>query len=191
MIYAVMDGSQTYQWGDSAIAAVVAILMVFLILGMIIAITHLVFKALGYLDIKKAVDESKKSTKPAEIPAKPAQFDENDEEAWNEVYGMGYASDFFPMAVTLSRNLLGIEESIMESGLQMEVFPNPAKDRVVIEGIEAAEVQIFNTIGQCVASATGKGEPFTIDISNLPTGVYFVNVTDGEGRKCVKKVVKE
>ena len=27
----------------------------------IIAITHLVFKALGYLDIKKAVDESKKS----------------------------------------------------------------------------------------------------------------------------------
>ncbi len=80
MIYAVMDGSQTYQWGDSAIAAVVAILMVFLILGMIIAITHLVFKALGYLDIKKAVDESKKSAKPAEIPAKPTQFDENDED---------------------------------------------------------------------------------------------------------------
>jgi hypothetical protein len=66
MIYAVMDGSQTYQWGDSAIAAVVAILMVFLILGMIIAITHLVFKALGYLDIKKQVDAVKKSEKPAE-----------------------------------------------------------------------------------------------------------------------------
>ena len=30
-----------------------------------------------------------------------------------------------------------------------------------------------------------------IDIANLPTGIYFVNITDSEGRKCVRKVVKE
>jgi hypothetical protein len=30
-----------------------------------------------------------------------------------------------------------------------------------------------------------------VDISALPAGVYFVNLTDAEGRKCVKKVVKE
>ena len=80
MIYAVMDGSQTYQWGDSAIAAVVAILMVFLILGAIILITHLVFKALGYLDLKKEIDGVKKAQKPQETPAKPTQFNENDED---------------------------------------------------------------------------------------------------------------
>lgn len=80
MVYAVMDGSKTYQWADSAIAAVVAILMVFLILGAIILITHLIFKALGYLDLKKEIDAAKKGEKPAEIPAKPAQFNENDED---------------------------------------------------------------------------------------------------------------
>ena len=80
MIYAVMDGSQTYQWGDSAIAAVVAILMVFLILGAIILITHLVFKALGYIDLKKEIDAAKKPAKKEEIAAKPAQFNENDED---------------------------------------------------------------------------------------------------------------
>ena len=80
MIYAVMDGSQTYQWGDSAIAAVVAILMVFLILGAIILITHLVFKALGYIDLKKELDAAKKPAKVEENVAKPAQFNENDED---------------------------------------------------------------------------------------------------------------
>lgn len=74
---------------------------------------------------------------------------------------------------------------------QIEIYPNPANGKVIIEGIEAAEVQIYNAIGQCMASVTGKGEPLTIDISNLPAGVYFVNITDGAGRKCVKKVVKE
>ena len=80
MIYAVMDGSKTYQWADSAIAAVVAILMVFLILGAIILITHLVFKALGYLDLKKEIDKAKKPAKPAETSAKPTQFNEKDED---------------------------------------------------------------------------------------------------------------
>ncbi|MBE6133992.1 MAG: hypothetical protein E7178_04930 [Erysipelotrichaceae bacterium] len=80
MIYAVMDGSKTYQWGDSAIAAVVAILMVFLILGAIILITHLVFKALGYIDLKKEIDAAKKPVKVEEIAAKPTQFNENDED---------------------------------------------------------------------------------------------------------------
>ncbi|MBE6136013.1 MAG: hypothetical protein E7181_01940 [Erysipelotrichaceae bacterium] len=80
MFYAVMDGSQTYQWGDSAIAAVVAILMVFLILGAIILITHLVFKALGYIDLKKELDAAKKPAKVEENVAKPAQFNENDED---------------------------------------------------------------------------------------------------------------
>ena len=80
MIYAVMDGSKTYQWADSAIAAVVAILMVFLILLIIIAITHLVFKALGYFDLKKEIDNAKKPQNVQENVAKSQLFDENDED---------------------------------------------------------------------------------------------------------------
>lgn len=87
--------------------------------------------------------------------------------------------------------LEGTYDGVVEKKENVYVFPNPANDRVVIEGIEAAEVQIFNAIGQCVASAKCKGERITLDISNLPFGIYFVNITDGEGRKCVKKVVKE
>ena len=80
MVFAVIDGHETYQWGPSAIAALVSILMVFVILLLIIGITHLLFKALGYLDIKKEADKAKKAQKEPETTAKPTLFDENDED---------------------------------------------------------------------------------------------------------------
>ena len=58
-------------------------------------------------------------------------------------------------------------------------------------GRDLRAAEVFNTLGQKVATATGKSDCITLDISNLPAGIYIVNFTDGEGRKCVKKVVKE
>jgi hypothetical protein len=58
-------------------------------------------------------------------------------------------------------------------------------------GQDLKTVEVFNTLGQQVSASGGKGERITLDISKLPAGIYFVNITDGEGRKCVKKVVKE
>ena len=80
MIYAVMDGSETYNWSNSAICALVAIVMVFAILLIIIGITHLIFKGLGYIDLKKELDAAKNPAKSEENPCKSAVFDENDEE---------------------------------------------------------------------------------------------------------------
>ena len=51
--------------------------------------------------------------------------------------------------------------------------------------------RVINTLGQCVATVKGEGEQLTLDISNLPAGVYFVNITNKDGRKCVRKVLKE
>jgi len=42
-----------------------------------------------------------------------------------------------------------------------------------------------------VLSVQGEGNELRIDMAALPAGVYFVNVTNEEGRKCVRKVVKE
>ena len=71
------------------------------------------------------------------------------------------------------------------------LHPNPTNGQVTITGQDLRSAEVFNTLGQCVATIKGKGEQITVDISNLPAGVYFVNITDGEGRKCVRKVVKE
>ena len=83
---------------------------------------------------------------------------------------------------------------VQEQGAAQEfckVFPNPTTGRVTILGQELKQAEVINTLGQCVATATGKGEMLQINIANLPAGVYFVRVKDKEGRKCVRKIVKE
>ena len=71
------------------------------------------------------------------------------------------------------------------------IHPNPTTGLVTITGQDLKQAEVFNILGQRVATAQGEGEQMTVDISTSPAGVYFVNITDGEGRKCVKKVVKE
>ena len=78
-----------------------------------------------------------------------------------------------------------------EANYFVTLHPNPTNGQVTITGQDLKSAEVFNALGQCVATIKGKGEQMTVDISNLPAGVYFVNITDGEGRKCVRKVVKE
>jgi hypothetical protein len=59
------------------------------------------------------------------------------------------------------------------------IFPNPAKEKVTIEGIEAAEVQVFNAFGQLVKTVRDTNE---IPVVDLPQGVYLVRIADAEGR---------
>jgi len=83
----------------------------------------------------------------------------------------------------------GIEENAPTAFVS--VHPNPTTDQINITGMNLNQAEVLNTLGQRVATATGKGETLHIDISHLPAGVYFVNVSDSEGRKFVRKVVKE
>ena len=83
----------------------------------------------------------------------------------------------------------GLEDT--EATAFATIHPNPTTGLVTITGKALKQAEVLNTLGQCVATAQGKGEMLQIDIANLPTGIYFVRVTDEEGRKCVRKVVKE
>ena len=84
-------------------------------------------------------------------------------------------------------------DDIRETTLDNEVniVPNPKMSTVTITGQDLKSAEVINTLGQRVATVKGEGEHLTVDISALPAGVYFVNVTDKDGRKCVRKVVKE
>ena len=71
------------------------------------------------------------------------------------------------------------------------LHPNPTSGIVTITGQDMRQAVVFNTLGQQVAITQGEGNELRIDMATLPTGVYFVNITDDEGRKCLRKVVKE
>ena len=74
---------------------------------------------------------------------------------------------------------------------RIDVSPNPTTGQITITGVGLKTAEVVNTFGQRMVMVQGTGETLQIDIANLPAGVYFVNVTDEEGRKCVRKVVKE
>ena len=72
-----------------------------------------------------------------------------------------------------------------ENALQIYVYPNPAKDRVVIEGIEAAEVQVYNALGQLVKTVQNANE---INVSDLMGGIYLLRITAADGECYTNRV---
>ena len=86
--------------------------------------------------------------------------------------------------------LMDIEET-SESAPFASLHPNPTTGLVTITGENLRQAEVINTIGQPVLSVQGKGNELSIDMAALPAGVYFVAVTNEDGKKCVRKVVKE
>lgn len=70
-------------------------------------------------------------------------------------------------------------------------LPNPTDGTVKILGENLRQADVFNEFGQQVSTVRDEGESLQIDLSAQPAGIYFINVTDKEGRKCVRKVVKQ
>jgi len=83
----------------------------------------------------------------------------------------------------------GLEETT--SVALATLHPNPTTGLVTITGENLRQAEVLNMLGQQVLSVQGEGNELRIDMAALPAGVYFVNVTNDEGRKCVRKVVKE
>ena len=80
---------------------------------------------------------------------------------------------------------VGIEENEANS---VNLHPNPTSGIVHIEGVEATEVQVFNTIGQLVKTIQNTNE---VSLEGLPQGVYLLRVTTEDGKVFSEKVVKE
>ena len=69
---------------------------------------------------------------------------------------------------------------------EIALYPNPVRDRVVIEGIEVAEVEVYNALGQIVKTFQGTNE---ITVADLPQGVYLLRIADAEGKDYTNKIM--
>ena len=111
--------------------------------------------------------------------------------AWHTVCisGMGYCTLPNQPIQWGQTDLVGLEEAT--SNAFATIHPNPTTGLVTITSENLRQAEVINMLGQKVLSVQGEGNKLQIDLAPLPAGIYFVNVTDSEGRKCVRKVVKE
>ena len=81
-------------------------------------------------------------------------------------------------------NGTGVDEN---DGANITVYPNPATDRIHIEGIEAdSEIGIYNMMGIRVKSLTLHGEE-DIAVSDLTAGIYLIRINDCISVRFVKR----
>lgn len=75
----------------------------------------------------------------------------------------------------------------------MTVYPNPVQDVLTVEFAEVStdtELSLYNSMGQLIKQVTVNASGATeISFSDMPSGVYFVNVTV-EGKNLTHKVIK-
>lgn len=79
--------------------------------------------------------------------------------------------------------------------IPFSISPNPSNDQVAItvtEAIKSGHIDILDQMGRKVTSISIMQEKNVVDISFLATGMYFISIKDGEGRRIskTKKLVK-
>jgi agmatine/peptidylarginine deiminase len=94
--------------------------------------------------------------------------------------------------ISLSATIVtGINEWTIDNG-ELKIYPNPTDGQLIIENGELTieNVEIFDMMGKNVSRLTSHiSHPISIDISHLPSGIYFLRIQTENG-VVMKKVIK-
>ncbi|MCC6180517.1 MAG: T9SS type A sorting domain-containing protein [Bacteroidia bacterium] len=94
---------------------------------------------------------------------------------------------------TLSGSTASINES-QNKTINYILYPNPSKNVLNIELDNLLNddktVTIANILGEVVLTETSSGNKFSINTSNLKSGVYFITVTN-QGKQSTQKIIIE
>lgn len=108
----------------------------------------------------------------------------------SEIFNTAYIFFDFnpPIATNTTRNLMvskiiggGIELKPTEEGATLTIYPNPSEYELNIElsQTEPARLQIINISGQTLQEQSFSSTHHTLNVSQLPKGIYLINVWQG------------
>jgi len=81
------------------------------------------------------------------------------------------------------------------NGLQIQLFPNPARDEVTLicpdfTAEARFEAELVNTGGKLAKKIELSGKSTNIDLNGLTQGIYFVKITSESGTVIKKLVIQ-
>jgi hypothetical protein len=77
------------------------------------------------------------------------------------------------------------------AGSQISIYPNPATARAEIQlpFSERCDIRIFNTAGKICSTGISTSGTYVLDVSILPSGLYFVEVLSETGQYATEKFI--
>jgi uncharacterized repeat protein (TIGR01451 family) len=104
-----------------------------------------------------------------------------------------FDNNFMATTSVESTTISSLKTKGFDSNNLFSIYPNPASQKLNIEtkpNIKVESISIYNPLGQLVKTISYEINPIlSIDISDLKTGAYFMEITTNEG-KAIKKFVK-
>ncbi|TCO09748.1 chitobiase/beta-hexosaminidase C-terminal domain-containing protein [Natronoflexus pectinivorans] len=89
-------------------------------------------------------------------------------------------------------------EEVIESGLNSaeahgySLTPNPTKDVLTIHSPDViSSIKLYNITGSLVRSETANSSNHNINISDLPSGIYLVKITNIDGEVVLSRILKK
>lgn len=90
-------------------------------------------------------------------------------------------------------NTIWVDWTTMEvnsNSQNLSIYPNPAKDKVIIEGVGINQVRVFNTMGQEIQNLVVNQDRIVVDLAAQPAGFYFIEVVSEQGLETSKLLKK-
>ena len=74
---------------------------------------------------------------------------------------------------------------------EISIYPNPVKNNLNIEAKSALKlITVYNTLGKKLIDKKTDQSKLTVDVSNLPSGIFLLNINDSQGNKTTRKLIK-
>ena len=100
-----------------------------------------------------------------------SDLDENGEPTW--YYGGQDIAITLHAGEGVNPGLVNAEQNVAEG---IEMYPNPSNGIVNFTNVENATIEVYNMMGQVVASVNNSNANASIDLSNVANGNYVVRI---------------
>jgi tRNA C32,U32 (ribose-2'-O)-methylase TrmJ len=88
-------------------------------------------------------------------------------------------------------NIVLIDNQLPMDNSIFNIYPNPVSYELAVNSTDIIErVIIYNTLGQVVKEVIISDTQFSIDVSDLPEGIYTLQAQKANGQLVVKQFVK-
>jgi len=100
-------------------------------------------------------------------------------------------TDAYGESLTITKEIFAVQctsENISVETNGFKLYPNPSTDNIYVEipeNLHFSEIEIFNTLGQIVMQLPITSGQNIINVKSLPSGSYFVRLTDDTNHNTV------